>query len=120
MGSLSWPTAPVTNLKQLSQSHPGLQISFSGTNELRSSIVAVHGLGGDAYRTWEDEGKIWLRDFVPSQIPSVRVMSFGYDSFTAFSKSVTGIEDFAADLLNRMKDERRTAQVQHTYRLLCW
>ena len=82
--------------------------------------MAVLGLGGDAYRTWEDEGNIWLRHFVPSQIPRVRVMSFGYDSFTAFSKSVAEIEDFAADLLNRMKDERRTAQVQHTSSLLCW
>ena len=82
--------------------------------------MAVHGLGGDAYGTWEDEGHLWLRGFVPSQIPSIRVISFSYDSLVAFSKSVAGIEDFAADLLNRRKDERRTAQVQHTCSLLCW
>ena len=82
--------------------------------------MAVHGLGGDAYSTWEDEGKIWLRDFVPSHIPRARVMSFGYDSRVAFTKSVAGVEDLAADLLNRIKDRRRTAQVQYTRTLLCW
>ena len=76
-----------------------------------SSIVAVHGLGGDAYNTWEDDGKIWLRDFLPFQVPNARIMCYGYDSVIAFSKSVAGIDDFAADLLNRLNDERETAQV---------
>ncbi|KAL8654315.1 MAG: hypothetical protein Q9226_003490 [Calogaya cf. arnoldii] len=73
-------------------------------------VVAVHGLGGDAYTTWQDEGKLWLQDFIPSQITNTRVMSYGYDSLVAFSKSVAGVEDFAADLLNRLNDERSTAQ----------
>ena len=95
MGSLSWPIAPVMDLEQLSQFHPGSQVSFFfSTDESRCSIVAVHGLGGDAYDTWEDGINIWLQDFVPSQIPSARVMAFGCDSFIAFSKSVAGIEAF--------------------------
>ena len=39
---------------------------FLCTDELRSSIAAVHGLGGDADSTWDNEGNIWLRDFEPS------------------------------------------------------
>ena len=33
-------------------------------------------------------------------------MSFGYNSSTAFSKSTADIDDTAADLLNRLNDER--------------
>ena len=75
-----------------------------------SSIVAVHGLGGDKYDTWEDDGKIWLRDFLPAKVPNARIMTYGYNSIVAFSKSVAEIEDFAVDLLGRLNDERRTAQ----------
>ena len=88
--------------------------SCFGPDMQESSVVAVHGLGGDAFGTWEDEGKLWLQDFIPSQIPKVRIMSFGYNSLVAFSKSVAGIEDFAADLLNRLKEERKTEQVRVT------
>ncbi|KAH0536065.1 hypothetical protein FGG08_007031 [Glutinoglossum americanum] len=44
-------------------------------------IIAVHGITGDAYCTWTHEnGKLWLRDFVPEDIPGARVFSFGYDA----------------------------------------
>jgi hypothetical protein len=72
------------------------------------SIVAVHGLGGHWARTWEDEnGKLWLRDFLMSQLPNARIMSYGYNSKTAFSKAVTDINDEAAMLLDRLDGERR-------------
>ena len=72
--------------------------------------MAIHGLGGDAYSRWEDEGNIWLRDFVPSQIPSARAMSSGHDSLIAFGKSVAGIEDFAADLLDILSNAMKNAR----------
>jgi hypothetical protein len=75
------------------------------------SIIAVHGLQGDAYETWADGSKIWLRDFLPSQVPSARIMSYGYDSIVAFSKSISGIDEFAADLLARVCCKRNSAQV---------
>ena len=88
---------------------------FHCTDEWGFSIVAIHGLGGYVYTSWKDRGKIWLRDFGPAQISNARVISFGYDSLVASSKSVAGIEDFAADLLNRLNDERTTAQVGVIY-----
>ncbi|KAL8718464.1 MAG: hypothetical protein Q9181_008196, partial [Wetmoreana brouardii] len=39
---------------------------------------------------------------------NARIMSYGYDSVVAFSKSVAGIEDFAADLISRVSDERQS------------
>ncbi|SLM40558.1 Tetratricopeptide-like helical domain [Lasallia pustulata] len=73
-------------------------------------VVAVHGLQGDAYMTWEhDNGSLWLRDFLPADIPFARIMTFGYDSTVAFSKSVAKIEDKALELLNRLSAKRSAA-----------
>jgi len=36
-------------------------------------------------------------------MPAARIMTFGYDSSLAFSKSRAGIESFARDLLNRLR-----------------
>ena len=82
------------------------------TNESEKAIdvVAVHGLQGDAYRTWEhDNGSLWLRDFLPADIPNARIMTFGYDSAVAFSKSVAKIEDKALELLNHLSAKRSPA-----------
>lgn len=44
------------------------------------SIVAVHGLQGDAIRTWTHEKSqiCWLRDLLPTEIQKARVLSWGY------------------------------------------
>ena len=96
---------------QLSRSLPCAWPSFC--SNVYSSIVAVHGLCGDPYETWTEEtsGNLWLRDFLPSQVPNTRIMSYGYDSFVAFSKSEIELSDVAADLLNRLNDERDTPEV---------
>ncbi len=52
-----------------------------------TDVVAVHGLQGDAYKLWEhDNGSLWLRDFLPADVPEARIMTFAYDSAVAFSK----------------------------------
>ena len=79
------------------------------------SIVAVHGLGGDWEGTWTDEnGKLWLRDFLPFQLPNARTMSYGYNSEAVFSKGVTDIGDEAAMLLDRLDGERQLLQDEKT------
>ncbi|KAI9795942.1 MAG: hypothetical protein M1833_006590 [Piccolia ochrophora] len=78
-------------------------------------IVAVHGLGGHWEKTWTDKnGKLWLRDFLPSQLQEVsinaRIMSYGYNSKTAFSRAITNIDNDAEDLLNRLDNRRETEE----------
>jgi hypothetical protein len=51
---------------------------------------------------------MWLRDFVPKQWPNARVMSFGYDSAFALSRSILDIDDSAIDLINRLDGERQS------------
>jgi hypothetical protein len=76
---------------------------------LGSDIVAIHGLNGDAYRTWTHENdKLWLRDFLPASLPYSRTFSFGYSSEVAFSKSRGSIDQYARSLLNALKLVRRS------------
>jgi hypothetical protein len=77
------------------------------------SIVAVHGLNGTARKTWTDKGsgKFWLEDFLPEALPKARIITFGYDSGLAFSKSTSGIENYARDLLNRLRIVRSSYEV---------
>lgn len=70
-------------------------------------VVAVHGLQGSAIKTWEhSNGKMWLKDFLPPELPFARIMTFGYDSTILLSKSVAEIEDKALELLNQLSLER--------------
>ncbi|KAL9585984.1 MAG: hypothetical protein Q9212_001203 [Teloschistes hypoglaucus] len=68
-----------------------------------NDVIAIHGLGGDAFTTWTDQdGHMWLRDTLPRNLPHSRIWTYGYDSAVAWSGSVSGIQDFARDLLERL------------------
>ena len=76
-------------------------------------VVAVHGILGDAFETWKHEnGKSWLKGFLEKDLPSARIMTFGYDSAVAFSKGVGTIEDNARYLLNQLSAERAASGSQ--------
>jgi hypothetical protein len=75
-------------------------------------IVALHGITGDAYDTWTHEnGKFWLRDFVPEDFPGARVFSFGYDAGIFCSRSKGNLESFARSLLEGLTFERMEEKV---------
>lgn len=85
-----------------------------------ASIVAVHGLNPTniefhAELTWTVEGKLWLRDFLPEQLPNARVLLFGYNSNVAFETSTAGVREQAENLLNRLKAKRRVRCVGAMY-----
>ncbi|CCA71170.1 hypothetical protein PIIN_05106 [Serendipita indica DSM 11827] len=46
-------------------------------------IIAIHGLQGHREKTWTtDDGVCWLRGLLPSDLPNVRILSYGYDADT--------------------------------------
>jgi ankyrin repeat domain-containing protein 50 len=68
-------------------------------------IIAVHGIGGDAYNTWTHKnGTFWLKDLLKDALPGARVFTFGYPSAAFLSKSVASVHDFAMNLLNDIRD----------------
>lgn len=81
---------------------------------MKASIVAVHGLNPlntefHAEHTWTADGKLWLRDFLPKDLPNARVLLFGYNSNVAFETSIAGVREQALNLLNRLKLKRGDA-----------
>ncbi|TVY38555.1 Protein SERAC1 [Lachnellula occidentalis] len=68
-------------------------------------IVAIHGITGDAHETWTHaNGKLWLRDFVPQNLPGARVFTFGYpgDVF----RSLNSFDNWARQLLKDLTNVR--------------
>lgn len=70
-------------------------------------VVAIHGLGGDAYETWmHNNGKMWLRDFLPVDIPGARIFIYGYDSTFVFSRETSTLREYARALLEDIRSKR--------------
>ena len=104
-----WPNTPpgeVTRVPTVMESVFQIRSWRTHTNMV-SSIVAVHGLGGSAYKTWTDGKSLWLRDFLPRSVPEARVFTFGYNSSIAFGGTASRIDDFATTLLERLLQKRK-------------
>lgn len=78
------------------------------------SIIAVQGLGAHPYFTWVKKVSVenkdvkevmWLRDLLPSCIPSARIATFSYSSdWFAYKKGVkTSLRALGEQLLNSLK-----------------
>ena len=80
-------------------------------------IVFVHGLTGDAARTWTHEdsksGKTWPAELLSSDLPDARIMSFGYDADVVnfwSPASQNRIGNHALDLLGGLTREREKSK----------
>lgn len=84
------------------------------TEEQTIDLVAIHGLGGHYNDTWTDKNteQNWLRDFLPDQVPQLRIMSWGYNSGVLGSKSVGTVTTFAQGLLADLKTCRATKKLE--------
>lgn len=64
----------------LDQQHKAGQTVTTGEEPYSVDIVVVHGINGDAYGTWTHQTgkKMWLKDFLPKDLPGARIFTFGY------------------------------------------
>jgi hypothetical protein len=53
---------------------------------------------------------MWLSHLLPQDLPSARIMTYGYNSYLAEDASTGRIRDFAKGLLNDL-DDYRTKEV---------
>ncbi|KAJ3847439.1 Alpha/Beta hydrolase protein, partial [Lentinula lateritia] len=71
--------------------------------------VALHGLNGHAFRSWEyydsktRERFMWLRDCLPEQIPAARVIAYGYNANVYSDVSMGRMRTFAETFLERLR-----------------
>lgn len=79
------------------------------------SIVAVVGLGTHAFGTFRSTSRgsheMWLRDFLPKDIPNTRVLLYGYPSAVPGGQSTEKVEDIASTFLNRLAILRKNSSV---------
>ena len=77
-----------------------------------SSLITVHGLNGDAGKTWTHPKTkaFWPKDFLPLDVPGIRVMTFGYNADNV-GNTTAGIVDHAIDLLGSLSDNREEENV---------
>ena len=63
-------------------------------------IIAVPGLGSYALGSFKSNRgfEVWLRDFLPKDIPNIRVLLYGYDTKLAESNSRSSIRDLSKSL----------------------
>ena len=78
-------------------------------------IVAVHGFGGHPFRSWTPKkGRpqmLWLRDFLPGELPGSRIFSFGYQA-ERVSLARGTMETFATSLLTKLQVKRAEPDVR--------
>ena len=88
-----------------------------GTNVLRVitnndetkavEIVAIHGLFGHPFETWQaDNGNFWLESLLPNDLPSARIMTYGWTSNLTSKNAMTDLDTVALGLLYELSAKR--------------
>jgi len=89
----------------------GLEVCHDNPNAV-ADIIFVHGLTGNRKNTWTHKGNdkiFWPGDLLPQELPSVRVMTYGYDADIAHfwaMASQNRIGEHAGNLVNAIARER--------------
>lgn len=70
-------------------------------------IIAITGLAGHAFGSWATATqRMWLRDFLPRDLPQARVMLYGYDSRIVNSQSRSILADLSSNLIAKFNAMR--------------
>lgn len=101
-------SAPKSKIEDL-----GFEVLADGVDPI-VDIVAIHGLDGHREKSWTaDNGVMWLRDLLATDIPNARILTYGYDADTR-SFEVTSTQTIFRHAQNFMKAlaRKRTGAAQ--------
>ena len=76
-----------------------------------SSLVFVHGLTHNWQQTWGSDGKTWVKDILPKEIPHTRVLTCGNDA-CRFIQEGSSFSDASCRLLEGFETEREDVRRQ--------
>ncbi|KUL81412.1 hypothetical protein ZTR_10224 [Talaromyces verruculosus] len=88
--------------------------SPDGKEPVVADIIAIAGLDGHAYGSWQGRGnlsRMWLRDFLSKDLPQCRTIIYGYNSKLS-SHGVDTILDYGRELMEEIKKIRNTKELQ--------
>ncbi|RFU75465.1 hypothetical protein TARUN_6798 [Trichoderma arundinaceum] len=79
------------------------QISDKSCGESNLDIVFVTGIDGNAYGSWASRksGVMWPRDFLIGDLPTARVLTYGYNTKLSNAMAHT-FDDFCTDFLAQL------------------
>ncbi|KAL4962580.1 uncharacterized protein BDV14DRAFT_178258 [Aspergillus stella-maris] len=68
-------------------------------------VIAVPGLGSNAIGSWKSpsSNRLWLRDFLPDDVPNIRILIYGYDTSLLGNDAKESIEDLGSRFLESIK-----------------
>ncbi|CAG8929982.1 unnamed protein product [Penicillium salamii] len=108
------------NMPRAGSLHNGIiELFRPSEHPIEIDIVAVHGLQGDARRTWTHEASkvCWLSDLLPNYIKNARILSWGYNantnSFGGKATSSDRILQHAGTLLEELQNDREVSSDVH-------
>ncbi|KAJ9130493.1 Tetratricopeptide-like helical domain protein [Pleurostoma richardsiae] len=83
-----------------------------GGGDAAVDIIAVHGLGSHAIGAFKakDNNSVWLRDFLPKDIPTARMLVYGYDTTITDKDAKYSIKDLGRAFLDSYKAFREATQ----------
>ncbi|KAF5675926.1 ankyrin repeat-containing protein [Fusarium denticulatum] len=99
-------------LCQAGQAHPykytckftGVTPLYEDKNGADIDIIAVPGLESHALGSWKSPNSddVWLRDFLPKDVPNIRVLLYGYDTSLQGSLSKQSMEELGGGFLEKI------------------
>jgi hypothetical protein len=83
------------------------------SNNLEFSLIAITGLASPAFGSWQnEEGAMWLRDYLPQDIPGLRIFIYGYPSKLHESVSRASMWDYTQEFMKTVVELRRNEEVR--------
>jgi hypothetical protein len=80
-----------------------------------SSVVAIHGLGGNRKATWtytgDEKSVMWLTDLLPRRLKNPKIMTYDYNIQSEQDIVGPNIMAIAHDLLQKLCAERESKKV---------
>src|SRR5439155_14466195 len=87
----------------------GLHLSTPPQEPILADIVAVTGLAGHAFGSWSSSPRqMWVRDFLPQDIPDIAIYTYGYESRLQHASSRSIISDHARRFVDKLAYLRST------------
>ena len=81
--------------------------------DIEADIIALTGLAGHAFGSWAASPHMWLRDFLPIDLPRARILLYGYDSSLAGSQSRNILADLSSNFVVKLRTMRSLSRCEN-------